>query len=295
MVNSKLDVSIVIVNFETPKDVENLIESIFKTVKKTKFEIIVVDNSNNADLVFKTKKKFVKVFKIENKGFGNACNFGALKAESLNVLFINADVVVNEKTIDDVFEFFKSKEKIGAVGVRQVRENGEFDAGCKRGFPTPFNAACYYLKLDKIFQNVKIFGGYHRTDLKENCVQEIECISGAFFLIKKEVFHEIGGFDEKFFMYGEDVDLCYRLKEKGFINQYYGVRSVKHLKAKHRKKDLKIVKCFYDAMVLFYDLHYREKYGFFVNLIVKLGIKIKFNLHKIKFNLKRHEKLLKRN
>ena len=165
-------------------------------------------------------------------------------------------------------------------------DDGKLDKGCKRGFPTPFNSLCYFLKLDLIFPNSKLIGGYHQTFLKDYDVHEIDCVSGAFFLIKKDVFRLINGFDEQFFMYAEDVDLCFRLKKLGFKNFYYGLKKVKHLKAQHRAKDLKIVKCFYDGIELFYSLHYQKQYCFLVNFLVKFGIKVMFFIAKIKFKIR---------
>lgn len=282
-----MELSIVIVNKDTPKITANAVNSAIKTIVKTSFEVIVVDNSENKNNVLKMNLSNVRIIKdVENKGFGHACNIGAKKARGEFLLFLNSDTILFKETVEKALRFFKQQskfKKIGALGVRQLLENGKLDAGCKRGFPTPLNSLYYFLGLSKMFPNSKRFGAYQQTFVEEKAVVEVDCISGAFMLIKKQVFSLVGGFDQDYFLYGEDVDLCYRLKQNGFKNIYYGKVFFLHFKGQSGKKDLKALKSFYKSMEIFYLKHYKKRYCFFVYWLVKLGIALKLWIAKRKF------------
>lgn len=282
-----MELSVVIVNKDTPKITTNAVYSAIKTINKTKFEVVVVDNSKNKDNVLSLNEPNVKIIKdVKNKGFSNACNIGAKAAKGEFLLFLNSDTVLFKDTVEKALNFFKQQsktKKIGALGVRQLLENGRLDAGCKRGFPTPLNSLYYFLGLSKLFPNSKRFGAYQQTFVDEKETVEVDCISGAFMLIKKEVFNLIGGFDEDYFLYGEDVDLCYRLKQKEFKNIYYGKVSFLHFKGQSSKKDIKALESFYKSMEIFYKKHYKKHYCLLIYWLVKLGIFLKFCLAKIKF------------
>lgn len=278
-----MELSIIIVNKDTPKMSREAIESALRTIKEIEFEVVVVDNSSISSNVLKSFDSRVKVLKgVENKGFGNACNIGVRNSCGEYILFLNSDSVLFQDTVDVAFSFFKSQEKIGALGVRQLLENGKLDAGCKRGFPTPLNSLYYFFGLSKIFPNSKRFGAYQQTFIDEKEVVEVDCISGAFMLLKKEVFNFIGGFDEDFFLYGEDVDLCFRLKKAGFRNFYFGKVCFLHYKNRSGKNNVKVLESFYDSMKIFYNKHYKNKYPFFVGWIVYFGIFLKKALAKRK-------------
>lgn len=278
-----MELSIIIVNKDTPDITKKAIESALQTIKEVEFEVVVVDNSSFKENVIKPFNEKVKIVKnVVNRGFGNACNIGVRNSSGEVILFLNSDTVLFQDTVDVAFSFFKKQEKVGALGVRQLLENGKLDAGCKRGFPTPLNSLYYFLGLSKIFPNSKRFGAYQQTFIDEKDVVEVECISGAFMLIKKDVFNLVGGFDEDFFLYGEDVDLCYRLKQKGFKNIYYGKVSFLHYKNKSGKNDIKVLESFYNSMNIFYDKHYKNKYPFVVSFIVKMGISLKKFIAKIR-------------
>lgn len=279
-----MELSIVIVNTDTPKITNDAVTSALRTIKNVDFEVIIVDNSSEACNVFSSLSERVRVVgNIKNKGFGNACNIGVQYASGECILFLNSDTILFEDTVDVAFSYFKTKCGVGALGVRQLLENGRLDAGCKRGFPTPMSALYYFLGLSKIFPNSKRFGAYQQTFVDEEDVVEVDCISGAFMLIKKSVFEQVGGFDEDFFLYGEDVDLCFRLKKAGFSNVYFGKVSFLHYKNKSGKNSIKVLESFYNSMKIFYDKHYKSKYSLIVEFIVKLGINLKLLLAKIKF------------
>ena len=279
-----MDLSIIVVNHNTSSITKNAIESIIETVKEVKYEIIVVDNSTYSDEVFCFSDPRVRIFSgFVNKGFGNACNIGAKKALGKYILFLNPDTILNENTIDTAYNKLIHNDDIGALGVRQLLKSGKLDAGCKRGFPTPLNSLYYFLGLDKIWPESKRYGAYHQTFVDQRDVAEVDCLSGAFIMMRRDDFEFISGFDEDYFMYGEDIDLCYRLRQKGFMVLYYGEVFLTHLKGESGSSSLVCLKHFYRSMQIFYDKHYRFKYNFLVGALVKLGIKLKYLLARIKF------------
>ena len=280
-----MNLSIIIINNDTPKVTIAAIDSLIKTIKDVKFEVVVVDNSANSNnrVAYCDERVFV-VVDVVNNGFGNACNIGARYAQGEVLLFLNSDTILFENTIDESFSFFKKQKNVGAMGVRQILRNGKLDAGCKRGFPTPLNSLYYFSGLSKLFPKSKRFGAYQQTFIDEHSVADVDCISGAFMLIFKDVFQYIGGFDEDYFLYGEDVDLCYRLKKAGFNNMYYGKVSFLHYKNETSKNSLKALESFYKSMQIFYNKHYKKKYFFIVGFLVKIAIKLKLWLAKRRFN-----------
>ena len=279
-----MDLSIIIVNHNTSSITKNAIRSIIETVKEVKYEIIVVDNSTYSNGVFCFSDPRVRIFSgFVNKGFGNACNIGAEKAFGKCVLFLNSDTILNKQTIDKAYNKLINDDNIGALGVRQILKSGELDAGCKRGFPTPLNSLYYFLGLDKRWPESKKYGAYHQTFVDQRSVTEVDCLSGAFIMMRREVFEFVSGFDEDYFMYGEDIDLCYRLRQKGFVVLYYGEVFLTHLKGESSSSSLVVLKNFYKSMQIFYDKHYKNKYNFFVGVLVKIGIKLKYLLARHKF------------
>lgn len=276
-----MDLTIVIVNFNTPFLVQNLVKSILDTVKEIEYEIVVVDNSDIESLRFSFVNEKVRTINLfENRGFANANNIGAKNALGKNLLFLNSDSIVYENSINSAYSYFSKLERVGALGIRQLLLNGKLDGGCKRGFPTPMSSLYYFLGLGKKFKNSKVFGAYQQTFVNEFDVAEVDCVSGAFMLMKKSVFNSVGGFDEEFFLYGEDVDLCYRLKKNGYRNIYFGRVFFTHLKNRSGAHSLAVLRHFYKSMEIFYDKHYKEKYGFVTKFFVKSAIKFKFFLAK---------------
>ncbi len=279
-----MQLSIIIINTDTPKITRNAINSIIKTVKLVKFEILVVDNSEKESNRINIKENPVRVItKIENKGFSHACNIGAKEAKGEVLLFLNSDTILFKDTIDVAFNYFEKQVNVGALGVRQLLADGSLDSGCKRAFPTPLNSLYYFLGLSKLFPKSRRFGEYQQTFIDERAVVEVDCISGAFMLIKKEVFNLVGGFDEDYFLYCEDVDLCYKLKKAGFKNLYYGKVSFLHFKNESGKNSLRALENFYKSMQIFYDKHYKNKYPAIVRLMVKIGISLKLWIAKKRF------------
>ena len=196
-----MDLSIIIVNYNTSLITQNAIRSIIDTIEELDYEIVVIDNSTEGNSLCCEDDR-VRIFNIENKGFGNACNIGVNNALGKYILFLNSDTILNKGTVDEAFSYISKDDSIGAIGVRQLLPDGRLDDGCKRGFPTPLNALYYFLGLSKKYPNSKKYAAYKQTFIDERSVADVDCISGAFMLMRREVFNFVLGFDEDYFMYG---------------------------------------------------------------------------------------------
>lgn len=293
-----MELSIVIVAYNSSQTIKDCIDSVFATVKKTKFEIIISDNSKDRETENLVKSRGIAYFQNEdNLGFSKANNRAVKKAKGRYVLFLNPDTKVYEGTIDGMIEFVKSHPNCGVATCFVELPNGKLDDSSHRGFPTPWRAFSHFSGLSKSFGRNKFFGGYNLTYLDLEKSHEIESAAGSFMLVPKKVGDEIGWWDEDYFFYGEDIDFCYRVKEKGysiwFVPQYKalhmkgissGIKKVSQgfTKATKETKELATYHRF-KAMEIFYDKHYKKKYPRLVSLLVKVGIKLrkassKFNL-----------------
>ena len=217
-----MDLSIVIVNYNTRILTTQTVKSVIASTRGIDYEIIVVDNSSKVSEYFEMEDKRIKILsKVDNKGFGHACNIGANIAIGRYILFLNSDTIMSDGTLKGAVEYMDMHSDIGCLGIKTLLKDGSFDHGCKRGFPTPFNSLCYVLKLDKMFPKIQKFGGYTLNYLSPDETNEVDSVSGAFMLIPRRVIGKVGLFDESIFMYGEDIDLCYRIKQAGFKVVYY--------------------------------------------------------------------------
>lgn len=286
------DLSVVIINYNTKKMTEELIDSILDLSMALNYEIVVVDNSSfeseKIDNRFVSKKN-IKIVFAKNNGFGAACNEGAKVATGKKLLFINSDIVFEGDVFSPCVSYMHSNTDIGILGCKLVLKNGELDHGCKRGFPTPLASFCYYLKLDKIFRGSKKCGAYRLSYLSNEEINEVDAVSGAFLMIKKDLFDEIGGFDETFFMYGEDLDLCFRVKQQGMKIVYFPEVVVTHLKGQSglNTKSKVVLYHFYNAMIIFYDKHYKSSYNWFLTRLIHLAIWSKYLIDLLVLRLKR--------
>ena len=274
-----MDLSIIIVNFNTKVLTTQTVNSIISSTSNLDYEVIVVDNSTNKNEYFDHKDSRVKVLaKVENKGFGHACNIGFNVAIGRYILFLNSDTIMEKGTLEKAVEYMDKNRDIGCLGIKTLLGDGSFDHGCKRGFPTPFNSFCYVLKLDKIFPKVKKFGGYTLNYLGQDKTNDVDSVSGAFMLIPKSVLSKVGLFDESIFMYGEDIDLCYRIKLANYRVVYYADVKMTHLKGQSglHTKSKEVIKHFHNGIKRFYDMYYKEKYPTVVTLFMYSAIYIRY-------------------
>lgn len=285
-----MDLSVIIVNHNTKQLTAQTIKSIFNTTKDITYEIIVVDNSSKEREYFEMNDSRVKILlNVENKGFGHACNIGAKKAIGRYLLFLNSDTIMQNQTLQKAVKYMDTYKNTGCLGIKTLLPDGSFDHGCKRGFPTPFNSLCYILGLDKLFPNSKRLGGYRLSYLSNNQTCMVDSVSGAFMMIPRAVFQKSGGFDESIFMYGEDIDLCYVIKEMGFDVVYYADVYMLHLKGQSglRAYNPTVLKHFHNGLRTFYDKHYKKKYNFFVTFLVHFAIGLRYRLMLLKGRLKK--------
>lgn len=280
-----MDLSIIIVNFNTRNLTNQAIDSIIKNTAGIDFEIIVADNSSDKSQQCKYYSNQVRVLcDIENKGFGHACNIGANSAIGKYLLFLNSDTVLQDNSLLKCVDYMNGHKDIGVLGAKVLLKDGRLDHGCRRGFPTPSAALYYYAKLDIKYPDSKKYGAYRQTFLKENEINEVDSVSGAFLMISKQLFNEVKGFDETFFMYGEDLDLCYRVKEKRYKVIYFADAVITHLKGQSglHKSSKTVIYHFYNAMIIFYNKHYRDKYNIIVTIAVYCAVWIKYWLTLLK-------------
>ena len=263
------DISVIIVNHNAAPYVRRTLASLPKAAARYSYETIVIDNSDapcddcGADLFRE----------VENRGFGAGCNEGARLAGGRMLLFLNPDCELAPSALDAAADCLLRRENAGLVGLRTKLPNGEEELGCLRGFPTPERALCYFLRLDRLFPNDHTCGGYHLTWLDRSLTQEAECVSGSFMLLRRELFERLGGFDERFFMYGEDIDLCKRVHDAGLAVWYCADGTALHHHGKCGKNPRQTA-AFYDSMSLFYDKHYAERYGILTTEAIHAAVRL---------------------
>src|SRR4030095_7536942 len=225
-------------------------------------EIIIVDNNSKDGSKEYLPQKFSHIkciFNNSNLGFAKACNQGFKSSSGNYVLFLNPDTILTETCLKDCISFFESHPDAGAVGVRMLDEKRSFLKESKRGLPSPSTSFYKLFGLTAMFPGSKTFGKYYQGHLPEDENNPVDVLSGAFMMVKKEVFEKVNGFDESFFMYGEDIDLSLRITKLGYKNYYLGKISVTHLKRGSTSYNYKYVRDFYGAMNLFVKKHYNDK------------------------------------
>jgi O-antigen biosynthesis protein len=285
-----LIVSVIIVNYNVKHFLGQCIASVKKTLAPITGEIIVVDNASTDGSCDYLKEYFPEVVLIENtenKGFAKACNTGAAKASGEYFLFLNPDTLVAENVIEESILLIQSKPKAGAVGVQMIDGSGKFLPESKRSFPTILSSLYKLTGLAALFPSSKKINAYALGNLNKNEVHAVDVICGAYMLIAEKVFTECKGFDEQFFMYGEDIDLSYRIKQAGYNNYYSGNLSIIHFKGESiSKPNIQYTKMFYGAMKVFVEKHYAknkaENFVKFINWLINITAVAAFIKHSLK-------------
>ncbi|HEX2280658.1 MAG TPA: glycosyltransferase family 2 protein, partial [Thermomicrobiales bacterium] len=189
------------------------------------------------------------------------------------VLLLNSDVIADPGALETCLRYMERHPDVGVVGPKVVLPNGELDLACRRGFPTPANAFWKLTGLSKRYPRNKLFSGYNMTHLDENETAEVDSVGGAFMLVRTTVVHQVGLLDDRFFMYGEDLDWAYRIKARGWKVVYLPRAAVTHLKsASARRQSRRMIYEFYRAMWLFHRKHYAPRTFFLINWLVMIGI-----------------------
>jgi len=269
-----VELSIIIVNYNVKEFLQNLIHSLQKAVSKINHEIIVVDNASDDGSVEFIREKFPHINLIVNKtnlGFSKANNIALKASKGKFILLINPDTIVSENTITKMVEFLNVHPNAGLAGCKILNPDGSLQLACRRSFPGPWTSFCKVTGLSTLFPKSKLFARYNLTYLDEDSTHEVDAISGSFMMMKREVYEKVGGFDEQFFMYGEDLDLCYRVQQSGYKVYYYPGIQIIHYKGESTKRSgLDETKYFYDAMNLFVKKHFSTFY--LVEIILRSAI-----------------------
>jgi O-antigen biosynthesis protein len=271
-----MELSVIIVNYNVKHFLEQCLQSVLKASVGLNVEVFVVDNNSVDGSVEMVRQKFPKVKLIANKGnlgFSKANNQAIKQATGKYVLLLNPDTIVQEDTFKSVIHFMEADQSIGGLGVKMVDGKGRFLPESKRGLPTPAVAFYKIFGLATLFPNSKKYGQYHLTYLDKDKNHEIDVLSGAFMLMRKTVLDQVGLLDETFFMYGEDIDLSYRIQKGGFKNYYFADTSIIHYKGESTKKSsVNYVVVFYKAMAIFAEKHFAKSQASLFNFLINIAI-----------------------
>lgn len=274
-----MKLSVVIVNYNVKHFLEQCLNSVAAAAEHCETEVFVVDNNSVDGSCNMLREKFPWVKLIENKknyGFSYANNQAIKLSTGEYVLLLNPDTVIEEDTLKSVCDFMDAHPDAGGLGVKMIDGKGRFLPESKRGLPTPQVAFYKIFGLSKIFPKSKKFGKYHLTYLDKDQIHKVDVLSGAFMLLRAETLNKIGLLDETFFMYGEDIDLSYRITLGGYDNYYYPETTIIHYKGESTKKgSVNYVLVFYNAMKIFARKHFSKGKGagtmiFFINLAIYL-------------------------
>lgn len=274
-----MKLSVVIVNYNVKHFLEQCLNSVAAAAEHCETEVFVVDNNSVDGSCNMLREKFPWVKLIENKknyGFSYANNQAIKQSTGEYVLLLNPDTVIEEDTLKSVCDFMDAHPDAGGLGVKMIDGKGRFLPESKRGLPTPQVAFYKIFGLSKLFPKSKKFGKYHLTYLDKDQIHKVDVLSGAFMLLRAETLNKIGLLDETFFMYGEDIDLSYRITLGGYNNYYYPETTIIHYKGESTKKgSVNYVLVFYNAMKIFARKHFSKGKGagtmiFFINLAIYL-------------------------
>lgn len=289
-----MKLSVIIVNYNTYSLTKQTIYSVIKRNHNFDYEIILVDNASTDGSIEQLQNTFKELIlnkrlnihiNSSNLGFAKANNIGMRLAKGQYILLLNSDTEIKDDCLEKCLRKISEDITIGALGCKVMLADNKLDHACKRGFPTPKASLYYFLKLHK--RDPLKYGEYNASYLNEDEVGEVDSLTGAFMLMPKDIVNKIGGLDEEFFMYGEDIDLCYRIKESGYKVLYYPKAKIIHYKGgSSKKKRTKVIYDFHNAMWIFYKKHYFKQYNIAVSFLVYLGIRIKYLLEISKNALK---------
>jgi len=291
-----MDLSIIILNYNSADYLKKCVESIGKSdIGNYKYEVIVVDNSSTDNSINLAKKSNIPNTKYlilnTNLGFAHGNNQGLKEINPTTrfVLFLNPDTFVQKNTFKNMIEFFDKNSKVDAATCQiDLALTGKMQPECHRGFPTPWNALCYFSGLSKLFPHSKIFSGYFMGNLDITIPHQIDACVGAFLMVKKSIGDKVKWWNEKYFFYGEDLDFCYQIKQHHFnlwfnpnckITHFQGVSSgliskSKHLSKASRVTKIKVAKASTQAMRIFYQENLFKDYSPITRGLVMFGINL---------------------
>lgn len=286
-----MKLSVIIVNYNVRHFLRQCLQSVENAKAKVSAEVFVVDNNSVDGSVAMIKNEFPWVKLVENKenvGFSKANNQAIKTSIGEYVLLLNPDTVVEEETFVKVVQFMDKTPDAGGLGVKMIDGNGEFLPESKRGLPTPMVAFYKIAGLSALFPYSRRFGQYHLKYLDKEQIHEVDVLSGAFMMVRKKVIDQIGGLDETFFMYGEDIDWSYRITKAGYKNYYFPETTIIHYKGESTKKEsINYVVVFYNAMIIFAQKHFAKKYASIFAFLIRMAIMMSAGLAIFRRLLKR--------
>jgi GT2 family glycosyltransferase len=298
------DLSIIIVNYNTCRLLDECLASLQTAVLPPKgIEIIVVDNASSDGSQEMVREKYPEVQLLasaENRGFSAANNIGARQANGRTLLFLNSDTKLSPEALIQPFNYLDAHDNVGAITVRLVYPSGERDPDNHRGFPTPWNALCHFSGLGRLFPGSPLFNDYFQSYADFDQIHPVPVIAGSFMMIPRAVFEQLGGWDETYFFYGEDIDICYRIGQLGYEIIYYPHVEVLHYKgassglrkesaeiaAPPKETRVKVARESVRAMQVFYEKFYSDKYPRPVTSFVLAGIWARGQLRILKHQMK---------
>jgi len=281
-----MKLSVVIVNYNVSCFLEQALISVYKALKNVDGEVFVVDNNSVDNSLEMLANKFPQVHVIANKenvGFAKANNQAIRISQGEYVLLLNPDTVVEEDTFEKCIRFMDATPDAGGLGVKMVNGKGEFLPESKRGIPMPAVAFYKLFGLAKLFPKSQRFGTYHLTYLSNDEIHSIEVLAGAFMMMRRSVLDKVGLLDEDYFMYGEDIDLSYRILKGGYKNYYFPETCIIHYKGESTKTgSLNYVYVFYKAMQIFARKHFSQKNAKLFNFMIDCAIWFRASLAALK-------------
>jgi GT2 family glycosyltransferase len=271
-----MKLSIIIVNYNVRYFLEQCLKSVYRALDGIEAEVFVVDNNSVDGSVDMVQEQFPDVKLIANKhnpGFAKANNQAIRQAQGKYILLLNPDTVVQEDTFSLSIDFMEAHPDAGGLGIKMIDGKGNYLPESKRGLPTPWVAFYKIFGLTRFFPRSRVFARYYLGHLDHQKNQEVEVLAGAYMLMPKAVLDKIGPLDEDFFMYGEDIDLSYRILKGGYKNYYLADSSIIHYKGESTKKgSLNYVFIFYKAMVIFAKKHFSHRYARAYSTVIHLAI-----------------------
>ena len=287
------DLSLIIASYNTCQLLDECLASLMDVEHPPGgMEIIVVDNASSDGSQAMVREKYPQVRLLaseENMGYSAANNMGAAVAQGIYILFLNSDTCLSRQALVQPLQYLQDHPQVGAITVRLIYPNGQRDPDNHRGFPTPWNALCHFSGLSRLFRHQPQFNGYFQSYADFSRTHAVEVIAGSFMMMPRDLIDALGGWDETYFFYGEDIDLCYRIHEAGYEIIYYPHVEVLHYKGASsglRKESadiaqppketrVKVARESVRAMKIFYRKFYSEKYPRPLTGLVLAGIQVR--------------------